>query len=248
MLSKIFSKQGAFRAPLKSVFRGMPSAMPTQRAMISMSSCRPFSTSNAATKLAKALEKELEYEKENYAELEDTENFIEESGFEYVEDADNMNCYLRKEVDGRHVEVQFSSRQPPQEPEEEGQQNEENEYDMYDEANLCDFSVYIFRDGSEEGLIFDCSTNETEITISNVMHTTQMTKMRDTHRFERSFNYYCGPEYNSLDERLQAGLAEFLQGHGVNEHLAAFVEVMSVDKDNRLYMQWLENMKKFVNP
>ena len=70
--------------------------------------------------------------------------------------------------------------------------------------------------------------------------------MRQVPRFERSFNFYSGPDFNSLDERLQTGLSDFLQGHGVNEHLAAFVEVMSLDKDQRLYMKWLQQIKDFV--
>ena len=80
------------------------------------------------------------------------------------------------------------------------------------------------------------------------MYTTELSKMKHLTRFERGFIYYNGPDFNSLDERLQAGLSEFLQGHGIDEHLAAFIEVMSIDKDNRLYMQWLEEMKDFVNP
>ena len=237
------------RVPAKFSSRATVSMAGVQRSAIAAGAngSRAFSTSTAATKLAKSLEKELEYEKENYAELEDTANFLDESGFEFFEDQEGMNCYLRKEVDGRQIEVQFSSRQPPAEPEED-EQAQDQEYDMYDEGNLCDFSVYVFRDGSESGLIFDCSTNDTEIAINNVMFTSEVSKMRDTHRFERSFNFYNGPEFNSLDERLQASLSEFLQGHGINEHLAAFIEVMSVDKDNRLYMNWLADMKDFVNP
>jgi complement component 1 Q subcomponent-binding protein len=38
-----------------------------------------------------------------------------------------------------------------------------------------------------------------------------------------------------------------LQGYGVDEHLGAFVEVMSLDKDQRLYMQWLKDLKSFIN-
>ena len=211
---------------------------------------RFFSTSMAATKLAKALDKELKYEKENYAELEDAAAFLDESGFEFFEEKSGLNCTLKKNVDGRKVEVLFMARQPSPEPEPEDEEHQDKEkqqdpgMDMYDENEVTDFSVFIYRDGSEKGLIFDCSTNETEIAISNVMFTGEMTKMRKLTRFERSFNFYNGPDFSSLDERLQAALSEFLQGHGINEHLAAFVEIMAVDKDNRLYMQWLEDMKK----
>ena len=37
-----------------------------------------------------------------------------------------------------------------------------------------------------------------------------------------------------------------LEGYGINEHLAAFVECMSLDKDQRLYMRWLSSLKSFI--
>jgi hypothetical protein len=50
-------------------------------------------------------------------------------------------------------------------------------------------------------------------------------------RFERSIGEYLGPDFTTLDERIQTSLTEYLEGFGVNQHLAAFVEVMSLDKD-----------------
>jgi hypothetical protein len=38
-----------------------------------------------------------------------------------------------------------------------------------------------------------------------------------------------------------------MTGFGINEHLAAFIECMSLDKDQRLYMNWLSNLKDFIN-
>jgi len=78
------------------------------------------------------------------------------------------------------------------------------------------------------------------------MHTEDLEKMKKVTRFERGYYHYAGPEFTSLDERLQTGLSEYLQAHGVNEHLAAYVEVMSLDKDQRLYMTWLDDMYDFV--
>ena len=55
-------------------------------------------------------------------------------------------------------------------------------------------------------------------------------------------NEYNGPDFTTLDERIQTSLTEYLEGYGVDEHLAAFVEVMSLDKDQRLYMRWLNSL------
>ena len=68
----------------------------------------------------------------------------------------------------------------------------------------------------------------------------------DMPRYERQMSLYAGPEFTTLDERIQTSLAEYFQGYGVNEHLCAFVECMSLDKDQRLYMKWLANLKEFL--
>lgn len=58
---------------------------------------------------------------------------------------------------------------------------------------------------------------------------------------------YAGPEFTTLDERIQNAITQMLEGYGIDEHLAAFVECMSLDKDQRLYMQWLGDLKGFVD-
>jgi hypothetical protein len=88
---------------------------------------------------------------------------------------------------------------------------------------------------------------DTEIAFNNLLVTNNMQKLRNLPRFERSMGEYNGPDFTTLDERIQTSLTEYLEGFGVNEHLAAFVECMSLDKDQRLYMQWLANLKKFIN-
>ena len=47
---------------------------------------------------------------------------------------------------------------------------------------------------------------------------------------------YVGPDFTTLDERIQTATTEYLESFGVDEHLCAFVECMSLDKDQRLYM------------
>ena len=66
---------------------------------------------------------------------------------------------------------------------------------------MADFCVYV-RVNGETGLIFDCTTQDTEIAINNVQHTTELSKMMKISRWERNYTYYSGPEYSTLDERL----------------------------------------------
>ena len=80
-------------------------------------------------------------------------------------------------------------------------------------------------------MIVEATSMDTEIAFNNVLCTSNMPKLRNLPRFERSMGEYNGPDFTTLDERIQTSLTEYLEGFGVNEHLAAFVECMSLDKD-----------------
>ncbi len=87
---------------------------------------------------------------------------------------------------------------------------------------------------------------DTVLAFNNLMTTSDVAKAVEIPRFDRSISEYIGPDFTTLDERIQQSLTEYLQGFGVNEQLAAFVECMSLDKDQRLYMKWLSQLKDFI--
>ena len=125
------------------------------------------------------------------------------------------------------------------------QEEGEEEYEAPSE-NYCDFSVFICDSNGKKGMVVDATSMDTEIAYNNVLTTDDIQKARDMPRFERSINEYNGPDFSTLDERIQTSLTEYFEGYGINEHLAAFVECMSLDKDQRLYMRWLNKIKQFV--
>jgi hypothetical protein len=113
--------------------------------------------------------------------------------------------------------------------------------------NYCDFTIYISETSGKKGLVVEATSMDTEISYNNVMTTEDVGETKKLHRFERSIKTYAGPDFSTLDERIQTSMTEYLQAFGVNEHLAAFVECMSLDKDQRLYMKWLGKLKDFVS-
>lgn len=157
---------------------------------------------------------------------------------------------LTKQVGDKTVTVIFDARQPlPDEEMDQQQQGEQEKGEGEEEEqppseNYCDFTVFV-QEGNT-GLAFECTTMDTEINFMNVQHSDDIATHMQQHRFERQLKSYSGPEFNTLDERIQTSLAEYMQGFGVNEHLAAFVECMSLDKDQRLYMKWLGQIKEFI--
>lgn len=106
--------------------------------------------------------------------------------------------------------------------------------------------MYISEGNGKGGMVVDATTMDTDIQVNNVLCTPEIETLRKMPRFERSLQIYNGPDFSTLDERIQSSLTEYLEGFGINEHLAAFVECMSLDKDQRLYMKWLSDVKGFI--
>ena len=235
------------RTPARTAFQAQSNRLITM-GMLTCQSRMNFSSfeviEKATQKLNKALESEIKYENENYTQLEDIETFLEESGFRFSEHESGLTMTLSKDVGDKTITVVFDARQPL--PDDQPEEEQEQEYDMPSE-NYCDFSVFISESGSKRGMMVEATTMDTEISFNNVVCCEDIEKMRNMPRFERSLQEYNGPDFSTLDERIQSSITEYMEGFGVNEHLAAFVECMSLDKDQRLYMKWLEDVKGFIN-
>jgi len=152
---------------------------------------------------------------------------------------------LTKDVGDKKVEVHFEARQPLPDDMPENEGDEQGEDTMPSE-NYCDFTVFIADKNSKKGLVVEATSMDTEIAFNNILSADDIQKMKMIPRFERSLGEYNGPDFTTLDERIQTSLTEYLEGYGINEHLAAFVECMSLDKDQRLYMRWLGSVKEFI--
>lgn len=99
----------------------------------------------------------------------------------------------------------------------------------------------------KNGMVIEGTTVDTEINYNSVQVSNDVSEQKKLHRLERQIKQYAGPDFSTLDERIQTALTEYLEGFGINEHLGAFVECMSLDKDQRLYMNWLTNLKNFIS-
>lgn len=102
--------------------------------------------------------------------------------------------------------------------------------------NFCEFTVVISSAGSKSGLIVEATSMDTQVNYNNVMVSEDIEHWKSVHRFTRQMDTYVGPDFTTLDERIQTATTEYLESFGVDEHLCAFVECMSLDKDQRLYM------------
>lgn len=60
--------------------------------------------------MARALEKEIKYENDNYTQLEDIGTYLDDSGFAFNEEANGINMTLTKTVGDKTITVCFESR------------------------------------------------------------------------------------------------------------------------------------------
>ncbi|ORX36645.1 mitochondrial glyco protein [Kockovaella imperatae] len=59
-------------------------------------------------------------------------------------------------------------------------------------------------------------------------------------------NAYAGPHHHELDEELQAALVSFVEERGLNEALGNFVVSYAELKEQKDYVNWLDQVKGFV--
>lgn len=225
---------------------------------------RRFSKANEVDKAEKKLQKiiaqELEFEEDNYAEDQSIQQFLTENKW-VLEDKPSTNLLLLKKISGNSVvQIYFTSKAPSfdgedgQEPEEGDQapqkaggeaQDQQEERDAMQDQEFTEFNVYITR--GKQTVAFECvSVNgEIEINHCNVIDDINI------HRTQSPFNMtavesYKGPEFHTLDEGVQQALVDLLRAHGVNEELAQLIEHTALDKEQRLYMRWLGQVRDFL--
>jgi complement component 1 Q subcomponent-binding protein len=113
--------------------------------------------------------------------------------------------------------------------------------------NMTEFIVRIVKKGGKSGLLIDASSIDTSFEFNSIQYSEDVNSLHNDYINQRSVDNYTGPAFNTLDDRLQTEFTEFFNSLGINEELMSFINVLSVDKDQRLYLTWLKNVNKFFN-
>lgn len=209
------------------------------------------SPTKAPESLSRTLDSELNFEKQRYAEFKEGAEFLKETGFTVIESPESTEIKLVKNVGDKTIEIKYQANEPMQDEEEEpedekddakkGEKKEEEGKDNL--KSTADFTVIVkAKDGS--GLLFDCVTQETTLNIYRVAYNKDIDGMLKN--FEKAGQSYLGPEFFSLDEKVQQSFTEYLESLGLNEKLLAYIECSAIDKEQKLYMTWLGDVKKFI--
>ena len=201
---------------------------------------RSFATySQAAQNLKRVLASEIEHEDKEYYQDEGLQAFLKKTGFQVEEKSDKVEIFLKKPLSNGQVVVSFLAR-PPEVPSPEG----EEQHADNDNQSWVDFQASISTGST--GLIFECSTTKGEVAVNNIVVAHDINKTDKVTNFLNSQKQYRGPDFEGLDEELQTAFMNYLTASGVDEELATFIENYSLDKEQRLYMEWLGKVKSLI--
>ena len=205
--------------------------------------------------LARGLATELQFEKQRYHDFKEGEEFLKQTGFSQVETSDSVDIKLMKNVGDKVVEIRFQATEPTMDEDEEksGEEKEEEHKEgkagEEDQANLkssVEFSVIVKnKDGA--GVVIDCSSQETELAIFHVAYSKNVEEFLKG-SMDKLSSSYLGPNFEQLDEKIQQSFVEYLESMGITDKLLAYIECIAVDKEQKMYMNWLTEVKEFVEP
>ncbi|KAI0266132.1 mitochondrial glycoprotein [Gloeopeniophorella convolvens] len=196
---------------------------------------------------------ELAYEKE--AAVEGEPSFIKEfksSGIWTVEDlAGSDEITIHRKFGNEHIRLIFSiadlqtaedSFETPEGEEGASEEDVEVSYPL-----RCSFTIT--KPSVPGALSIDAVCQEGTFVVENVSFyndskiATDLTAEADWRRR----GLYIGPQFETLDVSLQEEFEKFLQERGINESLAFFVPEYAQYKEQKEYVDWLGNVKKFID-
>ncbi len=86
-------------------------------------------------------------------------------------------------------------------------------------------------------------TLNSSVNINQIHFSENINEFTETFLSSKVEERYTGPEFRTLDEKFQQEMLTLFMDLGINDELGSFIEVIAVDKDERLYRNWLENIK-----
>ncbi|KJP89003.1 hypothetical protein AK88_01295 [Plasmodium fragile] len=188
--------------------------------------------SSEAQKLSEVVKAEVQHEKSNYEAPDNIKKFLQTSGWKFEEQEGDVNMVLTKNVDGMKIIIDFQLVSP-------FQAEGENEA----QAEMTDFSVTVEKPNKQGGITFYCTTLQNDEKFRYMIGNVKYYKNEEG---KNSVSSYNGPEFEDLDDSLQTSLDEWLANLGVDSELCDFIDSCSIDKEQREYMSWLQNISNFI--
>mmetsp|Transcript_10504 Transcript_10504/g.26654 ORF Transcript_10504/g.26654 Transcript_10504/m.26654 type:complete len:273 (+) Transcript_10504:156-974(+) len=200
-------------------------------------------TSQSTGTLGEILAEELKVEEEGY---EKDEVLKAKTPADFTLTASPGDCQLElsKTYNGESISVVLSVTDFTDEiidygdedfDDEEGQEADEDGIYEEEETTIV-FNVHVTKDNKT--LTFECNTDGIAFEVENIQLADDDGPL-DVIEYE-------GPNFNDLEDDLQDGFIDYLNERGVDFEFVQYLFALAVDKEQREYMSWLENVKKFI--
>ena len=108
---------------------------------------------------------------------------------------------------------------------------------------MNDFQFRITKPGQKSGILVFATLIDNTIEYNSII---KSDKVEDLFKNGEQTDEYMGPEFNTLEEKLQEEFQNYFESLGINSELASFIQVLAVDKDQRLYINWLKQVNNFI--
>lgn len=207
-------------------------------------------TPKPADVLIQTLNEEYNLETEKYGGFAEGEEFIKGSGFVLTDNKDTTEIRLSRNVGDKLVEIIFQASEAfnDEDDSEMDGKEEDEEQDMEEEGakSRAEFFVTIKGKGGK-GLLFACASENAELQIYNVTYGNDVDALLKDNNNGKQESVYVGPNFDNLDEKVQNAFYDYLESLGISDKLLAYIECASVDKEQKMYMNWLQEMKLFIS-
>eukprot|EP00128_Syssomonas_multiformis_P006476 Colp12_sorted_trinity150504_noHs@6509 len=196
---------------------------------------------DTTSELVAVLEDEIKYETDDYEQMPEISEYLQNSPFKVVESENSTLVRLVRTYNKEEIEVSFDHYVAREYVSDEAEE----------EQDTKTFKVIISKktDGADKGaLIFECASSGGALVIENVLyHPDSSLAKAETLEAEMDFNFRFSGIFSEFDEKVQDLLTDYLYERKVDDALAEFVLNYAADKDAREYKNLLINMKKHLS-
>jgi hypothetical protein len=203
---------------------------------------RLFSKYSSA-KMNALLDRALIEEQSYKAELDFHHSFLQTTNFELKQTSTSPQIKLLKSQDDFDLEVTFKAKLPTIEEEAYG----EGRLTSYNE-----FQVLLMRRSSPLQLLVDCSIANSKCIVNGMLVAQDFSRFSPDQLYMQA-EIYKGKAFRSLRDvsarqTLQTHFIELLAELGVDDHLAAFINAYSVDRESVLKVDWIKEVRDTLVP
>ena len=199
----------------------------------------------AEKQLLQNIDTEIKYEQEEQEEpSEFEEKFLTANNWQLITHEDSTRMELKKQIDRTTLKVIYHAKLPDSEqnaPEAENQPEGSEQ-----EQNFIEFLVVVDNHNNTHKLILDLAAINGEININGAFSTNEIEGFISNKSALFTTDKYTGPFFESLDEKLQDAMLNYVKDLGINEDLAVFIESSSIAQEQKLYKKWLQDFKEFL--